>query len=118
MNQLNSVILEGNLTQDPRSQTTAQDRLVCNFAVASNRYYRDRNGEVKSEVSYIDIESWGSIAKQCSSSLSKGTAVKVVGRLKQDRWTDQEQQPRSKIKIVAEHVESPTTAAPDNQEDS
>jgi single-strand DNA-binding protein len=29
----------------------------------------------------------------------------VVGRLKQDRWTSPEGQARSKIQIVAEHVE-------------
>jgi single-strand DNA-binding protein len=29
----------------------------------------------------------------------------VVGRLKQDRWTSPEGQTRSKVSIVAEHVE-------------
>jgi single-strand DNA-binding protein len=31
--------------------------------------------------------------------------VRVVSRLKQDRWTSPEGQPRSKVSIVAEHVE-------------
>ena len=31
--------------------------------------------------------------------------MRVVGRLKQDRWTNPEGQARSKILIVAEHVE-------------
>jgi single-strand DNA-binding protein len=31
--------------------------------------------------------------------------VRVVGRLKQDRWTSPEGQPRSKVSIVAEHME-------------
>jgi single-strand DNA-binding protein len=31
--------------------------------------------------------------------------VRVVGRLKQDRWTDPEGKGRSKVLIVAEHVE-------------
>jgi single-strand DNA-binding protein len=31
--------------------------------------------------------------------------VRVVGRLKQDRWTDADGKPRSRIEIVAEHVE-------------
>jgi single-strand DNA-binding protein len=31
--------------------------------------------------------------------------VRVVGRLKQDRWTGPEGQTRSKVSIVAEHVE-------------
>ena len=35
----------------------------------------------------------------------KGRGVRVVGRLKQDRWTGTDGKPRSKIAIVAEHVE-------------
>jgi len=31
--------------------------------------------------------------------------VRVVGRLKQDRWTDADGRPRSRVLIVAEHVE-------------
>jgi len=31
--------------------------------------------------------------------------VRVVGRLKQDRWEDPEGKTRSKVHIVAEHVE-------------
>jgi single-strand DNA-binding protein len=38
-------------------------------------------------------------------SLSEGRGVRVVGRLKQDRWTGPEGQARSKVSIVAEHVE-------------
>jgi single-strand DNA-binding protein len=35
----------------------------------------------------------------------KGRVVRVVGRLKQDRWTGPEGQGRSRAEIVAEHVE-------------
>ncbi|RKX84665.1 MAG: single-stranded DNA-binding protein, partial [Spirochaetes bacterium] len=35
----------------------------------------------------------------------KGRGVRVVGRIKQDRWKDQDDKSREKFKIVAEHVE-------------
>jgi single-strand DNA-binding protein len=35
----------------------------------------------------------------------KGRGVKVVGRLKQDRWNGPDGKQRSKVTIVAEHVE-------------
>ena len=44
-------------------------------------------------------------AKACGGYLKKGRGVRGVGRLKQDRWTSPEGQARSKIQIVAEHVE-------------
>jgi single-strand DNA-binding protein len=41
----------------------------------------------------------------CGEYLKKGRGVRVVGRLKQDRWTDPDGKPRSRVEIVAEHVE-------------
>jgi single-strand DNA-binding protein len=41
----------------------------------------------------------------CKEYLTKGRGVRVVGRLKQDRWQDSDGKTRSKVHIVAEHVE-------------
>lgn len=40
-----------------------------------------------------------------TASTAECRGVRVVGRLKQDRWTSPEGQTRSKVSIVAEHVE-------------
>lgn len=120
MNNLNSIILEGNLTKDPVEAKTPKGTPVCNFSVASNRYYR-QEGERQSEVSFVDVEVWARLAETCGEYLKKGRGVRVVGRLKQDRWTDPEGNPRSRLKIVGEHVEfkpQPKTDAADSSKDS
>ncbi|MFP4331475.1 MAG: single-stranded DNA-binding protein [Alkalispirochaetaceae bacterium] len=104
MNSLNSIIIEGNLTRDPLTSLTPKGTKVCNFSVATNRYYRKEESKEK-EVSYFDVEAWQREADRCEKSLEKGRGVRVVGRLKQDRWVDSEGRNRSKVKIVAEHVE-------------
>lgn len=104
MNSLNSILVEGNLTRDPMLAETPKGTPVCNFAVASNRFYRD-NEELQKEVSFFDVETWSKLAERCAGTLKKGRGVRVVGRLKQDRWMDGEGKSRSRIKIVAEHVE-------------
>ena len=104
MNDLNSVLVEGNLTRDPVVASTPKGTPVCNFAVASNRYFRVEN-EKQEEVSFFDVETWSKLAERCGDELHKGRGVRVVGRLKQDRWQDKEGNPRSRMKIVAEHVE-------------
>lgn len=104
MNSLNSILLEGNLVRDPESKTLPTGSQVCNFAVASNRFYK-QNEELEKEVSFFDVEAWARLAQACAENLKKGRGVRVVGRLKQDRWTDPEGKSRSKVKIVAEHVE-------------
>ncbi|MBN2617709.1 MAG: single-stranded DNA-binding protein [Spirochaetales bacterium] len=104
MNSLNSILLEGNLVKDPTEKRTPQDTVVCNFTIAVNRSYKKAEDYVK-EVSYFDIEVWSLLAENCLKHLCKGRGVRVVGRLKQDRWIDEEDISHTRIKIVGEHVE-------------
>ena len=103
MNNLNSVLIEGNLTKDPNLSYTKAGTAVTTFSIAVNRQYKS-NDDYKEEVAYLDIESWGKTAENCNEFLKKGRGVRVVGRLKQERWESTGSK-HSKIIIVAEHVE-------------
>lgn len=104
LNNLNSVLIEGNLVRDPELKYSPKGTAVCSFALASNRYFK-QDEETQKEVSFFDVTTWARLAEVCGEYLKKGRGVRVVGRLKQDRWTNPEGQARSKIEIVAEHVE-------------
>jgi single-strand DNA-binding protein len=104
MNNLNSILLEGNLVRDPELKFTPKGTAVCTFTVASNRYFKQEE-ELQEEVSYFDVTVWNRLAEVCKEYLTKGRGVRVVGRLKQDRWEDNDGKTRSKVLIVAEHVE-------------
>jgi single-strand DNA-binding protein len=104
MNNLNSILLEGNLVRDPELRYTPKGVPVCSFSVACNRYFKQEE-ELQEEVSYFDVTTWNRLAEVCNEYLRKGRGVRVVGRLKQDRWEDTEGKTRSKVHIVAEHVE-------------
>lgn len=104
MNNLNSIIVEGNLVRDPLLKTIPNGHQVCSFAVASNRFYK-QNEQTEKEVSFFEVETWSKLAQTCGETLRKGRGVRVVGRLKQDRWEDATGKTQTKIKIVAEHVE-------------
>ncbi len=104
MNSLNSILLEGNLVRDPEMGATPKGTQFCKFSIASNRYYK-QEGEKVDEVSYFDVEVWSKLAENCQNNLEKGRGVRVVGRLKQDRWHDEDGKGRTKVKIVGEHVE-------------
>ncbi len=99
MNNLNSIIVEGNLVRDPQLKTTPNGHQVCSFSVASNRFYR-QNDETEKEVSFFEVETWSRLAQTCAETLKKGRGVRVVGRLKQDRWEDASGKTQAKIKIV------------------
>ncbi|MDR2865345.1 MAG: single-stranded DNA-binding protein [Spirochaetaceae bacterium] len=104
MNNLNSILLEGNLVRDPLFRTTSKGTALCTFTIASNRYFRQDSG-LEKEVSYFDIESWSKLAENCKNLGHKGRGVRVVGRLKQDRWSGNDGKNHSRVSIVAEHIE-------------
>ncbi len=104
MTNLNSVLVEGNLTHDPESITTASGSLLCKFTLATNRYYKV-NQVPQEEVNFFQIEIWGDRASACMNYLKKGREVRVIGRLKQERWEAGDGTKRERVVIVAEHVE-------------
>lgn len=104
MNNLNSILIEGNLVRDPLLRSTAKGTPVCTFSLASNRFYKQDTGFEK-EVSFFEVETWAKLAESCQNLGHKGRGVRVVGRLKQERWQGPDGKPRAKIVIVAEHVE-------------
>ncbi len=104
MNNLNSIILEGNLVRDPELKMTQSGTNVCRMQIATNRYYRKGEEQVK-EVMYLCVEAWANTALICQEYLGKGSWVRAVGRLRQDRWKNQEGQNRERYVLVAEHVE-------------
>jgi single-strand DNA-binding protein len=104
MNNLNSILIEGNLVRDPLLRSTPKGTQVCTFSLASNRFFRQDSG-LEKEVSFFDVETWAKLAEQCYNLGRKGRGVRVVGRLKQDRWNDAGGKSHSRVSIVAEHVE-------------
>jgi single-strand DNA-binding protein len=113
VNSLNSILIEGSLARDALLRATPKGTPVCTFSIASNRYYKGENG-MEREVSFFDVEVWGTLAETCGEKGRKGQGVRVVGRLKQDRWVDPQGETQSKMTIVAEHVEF----RPDNRQEN
>ena len=107
MNNLNSVLIEGNLARDPELRYTPKGTPVCTLVLASNRSYKDpeQHGERTEEVSFFEATTWGKLATVCHEHLSKGRGIRVVGRLKQERWEDTEGNARAKVLVIAEQVE-------------
>jgi single-strand DNA-binding protein len=104
MNNLNSILIEGILVRDPLLRTTSKGTSLCTFSLASNRFFKQDSG-LEKEVGFFDVETWAKLAEHCYNQGRKGRGVRVVGRLKQSRWTGQDGKTHARISIVAEHVE-------------
>ncbi len=106
MNAMNQIIIEGNVVRDSTVKQTPRGTKVCTMPIASNRSYFDANGEKQSEVVYFDVQAWGdSFTEKVAKHGTKGCGIRVVGRLKQDRWKNEDGKSKEKTYIVAEHIE-------------
>ena len=99
MNMINSLILEGVVSGEPHLVETSD---VLNFTVETTRYYKNRAGEDVEEKSQFKVVVYG---RMCKLSLKDGVVIRVVGRLKQNKWNDSDGVPHSEVQIVAEHIE-------------
>ena len=92
------------MVKEPLFRTTPKGTPVCTFSLASNRFFKQDSG-LEKEVSFFEVETWAKLAETCNNLGKKGRGVRVVGRLKQDRWVGNDGKQKSRISIVAEHVE-------------
>lgn len=105
MNNLNSIILEGNLVRDAQLTEPAPGFKKCAFSIGVNRFFKNRKNEDVQEASFFDVEAYNQVAEWCGKKATKGRGVRVVGRLKQDTWKDENGKSASRIYVVAEHIE-------------
>lgn len=83
---LNKVLLIGNLTRDPEVRYTSTGAAMCSFGIATNRTWKDSEGEVKEEAEFHNLVSWNKLAEVCYQILAKGMKVYIEGELRTRSW--------------------------------
>jgi single-strand DNA-binding protein len=78
---LNYVIITGRATADSILSYTESGTAYLKFRIASNRNYRDKNGEWKEETTFAGATLWGNQAERLSERIKKGAPVLIEGRL-------------------------------------
>lgn len=99
----NRIVLVGNLTRDPQLSYTPQNTPVCKFGIATNRKYKDRDGNTREEVCFVDCTSFGRGGEVFNQYMSKGRQVLIEGRLHFHQWTTPEGDKRSKHEVIVEN---------------
>jgi single-strand DNA-binding protein len=103
MANFNRVILMGNLTRDPQLKYLPSNTAVCEFGLAVNHRWRDRDGNQKEEVCFVDLAAFGKAGEVINQYMTKGRPILVEGRLKLESWTGQDGQKRSKHTVVVDN---------------
>lgn len=94
----------GNLTKDIELRYTASGIAIGNTAIASTHKFNAANGEKREETCFIDVTFMGKSAEIANQYLAKGSRIFIEGRLKFDRWTDNNGQNRSKHSVVVDKM--------------
>jgi single-strand DNA-binding protein len=98
---VNKVILVGRLGRDPETRYTGSGQAVCNFSIATDETFKDRNGERQKRTEWHKIVVWGKLAEICQQYLKKGAQIFIEGRIQSREWQDKEGNKRTSFEIVA-----------------
>jgi len=86
---INKVILVGNLGGDPEVRFMPNGEAVANFSLATTDRWKDKNtGENKDATEWHRIVMYGKLAEVAGKYLKKGSQVYLEGKLKTNKWTD------------------------------
>ena len=101
---INKAILFGNLTRDPELRALPSGMNVCNFSIATNRVYRDRDGKKQEQTDFHNIVVFGRQADTVSQYLKKGSSAYIEGRIQTRSW-DQNGEKKYRTEVVADSVQ-------------
>lgn len=90
---VNEARVIGNLGDKPDFVTKSKDGKnykIATFSVATNKVWKDANGEKHQKTNWHRIVAYGNAAENSSKYLKKGSLVEIFGELRTDRYLDKD----------------------------
>ena len=102
---LNSVFLIGRLGKDPELKYGSSGNPVCNFSLATDESYTDKDGNKVEKAEWHKIVVYQRLAETCGQYLHKGSLIFLSGKLQTRKWQDQSGNDRYTTEVVAQRVQ-------------
>ena len=83
---LNKAFIIGNLTRDPELKALPSGTKVASFSLATNRSYKDKDGNRKDMADFHNIVAFGRLGELVAQYLKKGSQAYVEGRMQTRSW--------------------------------
>lgn len=100
---INKAILVGNIGKEPELKKIGETN-YCAFTLATNKSYKDKNGEWQTKTEWHNIVVWRNQAEYATNNFKKGNTVYVEGEITSRSWEDNQGNKRYTTEIVAEKV--------------
>lgn len=104
MKSVNKVILLGNVTRDPLLKQTGGGQPIVTFGLATNRVWRDAQGEKQSLPEFHNLVAWGKLAEFTAEHVRKGKPLFIEGYLKTRSWDSPEGTKIFRTEVVVENL--------------
>jgi single-strand DNA-binding protein len=101
---LNKVYILGNLTRDPELKSLPSGIQVASFGMATNRVYKDKEGNRQEQTEFHNIVAFGRQGELCAQYLRKGSSALIDGRIQTRSW-EQNGEKKYRTEIVADNVQ-------------
>ena len=101
---VNKVILLGNLGKDAELTYTPSGQAVSKVSLATNRRWKDKNGEWQEETEWHNLVMWGKLAESYTQYLTKGQKIYVEGRIKSRTWEGKDGNKHYATDIIVEQL--------------
>jgi single-strand DNA-binding protein len=103
---INKAILFGNLTRDPELRALPSGMNVASFSIATNRTFKDKDGNKKDQADFHNIVVFGRQADLVVQYLKKGSTAFIEGRMQTSSWDDKKTgEKKYRTEVVAEYVQ-------------
>lgn len=99
---MNKIVIIGRLTRDPDLKTTNAGTSVCNFSVAVDRTYRDKEGNRPTD--FFDISVFGATAEFVAKYFKKGSSIAISGAMESRKFVDKDGNNRIAWSLHADEV--------------
>jgi single-strand DNA-binding protein len=100
----NSIVLVGNLTEDPELRFTPGGAAVASFRLAVTPRIRQGDQWTDGETSFFKVNAWRALGENVTESLTKGARAVVIRRLRMRSWETPEGERRSVVEVEADEV--------------
>lgn len=102
---LNKALLYGNLTRDPEQRSLPSGAAVTSFSLATNRVWKDRDGNRQESTDYHNVVVFGKQAETVAQYLRKGSSAFVEGRIVTRSWDAQDGTKKYRTEIIADRIQ-------------
>ena len=102
---MNLVVLIGNIGKDVEYRTSDGGLTIANFSLATSSSRKGKTeGEWETETEWHRVVAFGKNADTANKHLHKGSKVSVRGRLRTNKWQDNEGKDRWTTEVIADEL--------------